>query len=82
ISAENSADLYLKVPSQQSRSFEVVKSILEIYNYGKSNVFVYFEDTKKLCKALDTHAQITHVMLTRLKEILGEENVKIKEVKQ
>ena len=74
-------DLYLKVPSDGSRSFEMVKSLLEIYNYGKSEVYIYFEDTKKLCKALDTHTELTDTMLLRIKEILGEENVKLKDKK-
>lgn len=70
--------LYLKTESESSRSFQMAKSLLDIYNYGKTEVYVYFEDTKKLCRALDTHVMLTEVMKKRLKEILGEENVKLK----
>jgi len=74
-------DLYLKVPSQNCREFEMTRSILDIYNYGTTEVFIYFDDTKKLCKALDTNTEITDIMIKRLKEILGENNVKFKDKK-
>ena len=74
-------DLYLKVPNDKCREFEMVKSLLEIYNYGKTEVFIYFEESKKLCKALDTHTEITETFLGHMKHILGEANVKFKEKK-
>lgn len=74
-------DLYLKVPSENSREFEMTRSILDIFNYGTTEVYIYFDDTKKLCKALDTHTEITQTMVKRLKEILGENNVKFKDKK-
>ncbi len=74
-------DLYLKVPSRNSREFEMTRSILDIYNYGKTEVFIYFDDTKKLCRALETNVEMTDTMLKRLKDILGENNVKVKDKK-
>ena len=59
----------------------MVKSLLDIYNYGKTEVYIYFDDTKKLCKALDTHVEITDTMLFQMKQILGEANVKFKDKK-
>ena len=74
-------DLYLKVPGENSGEFNRVKSILEIYNYGRQDVYIYFDDTKKLVRALDTHAFVTDTMLETLGRILGKENVKLKEKK-
>ncbi len=75
-------DLYLKVGSEKDRTFEMTKSVLEIYNYGKTEVYIYFDDTKKLCRALETYVELTDTMVGRLKDILGEANVKLKEKKQ
>ncbi|MBQ7399436.1 MAG: DNA polymerase III subunit alpha [Clostridia bacterium] len=75
------SDLYLKVPSENSKQFERVKSVLEIYNYGRQDVYIYFEDTKKLVRALEIHALVTDTMLEILSRILKKENVKLKEKK-
>jgi len=74
-------DLYLKVPSESSRQFCMVRSVLEIYNYGKNDVYIYFDDTKKLVRALDTHSFVTDTMLETLQRILGKDNVKLKDKK-
>ena len=71
-------DLYLKVSSENSRQLGMVQSVLEIYNYGKQDVYIYFDDTKKLVRALDTHSFVTDTMLETLSRILGGENVKLK----
>ena len=42
-------------------------------------MYIYFDDTKKLVRALDTHSFVTDTMLEVLSEILGKENVKLKE---
>ena len=70
--------LYLKVPSETSREFERVKSVLEIYSYGTSEVFVYFDDTKKLTHAVGLDVNITPTMLKMLSLILTDECVKTK----
>ena len=75
-------DLYLKVPSENSRELGMVQSVLEIYNYGKQDVYIYFDDTKKLVRALDTHSFVSDTMLETLRRVLGEENVKLKEKKK
>ena len=70
--------LYLKVPSEKSREFERVKSVLEIYAYGTSEVFVYFDDTKKLTHAVGLDVNITPTMLKMLSLILTDDCVKTK----
>ena len=75
-------DLYLKVPSEKSREFGMVQSVLEIYNYGRQDVYIYFDDTKKLVRALDTHSFVTDTMVEVLERILGKDCVKLKEKKQ
>lgn len=74
-------DLYLKIPSENSNEMHMTQSVLEIYNYGKQNVYIYFDDTKKLVRALDTHSFVTDTMLETLYRILGKENVKLKDKK-
>ena len=72
-------DLYLKVPSENSREMGMVQSVLEIFNYGSQDVYIYFEDTKKLVRALDTHSFVTPTMMETLSRILGEGSVKLKD---
>ncbi len=74
-------DLYLKVQGEGSKQLSMTQSVLEIYNYGKQDVYIYFDDTKKLVRALDTHSFVTDTMLETLSRILGKENVKLKEKK-
>ena len=71
-------DLYLKVSGENDKSFSAIKSLLEIYNYGQSEVYIYFEDTKKLVRAVDTKVPLTATFLESLERILGKENVKLK----
>ncbi len=70
--------LYLKVPGMQSPELSRVKSVLEIYSYGKTPVFVYFDDTKKLTRALGLDVELTPTLLQSLKGILPEDCVKTK----
>ena len=74
-------DLYLKVASRQDDAFRRIQSVLEIYNYGDSEVYIYFEDTKKLVRAVDTRVPLTETVLEALRRILGKDNVKCKEKK-
>ena len=78
---EQKKDLYLKIPGENSREMHMVQSVLEIYNYGKQDVYIYFDDTKKLVRALDTHSFVTDTMIETLSRILGKDNVKLKEKK-
>jgi len=71
-------DLYIKVPNENCREFSTVQSLLEIYNYGKTQVYICFNDTKKLVHALDTHIHVTETLLSRLKNVVGEDSVKQK----
>ena len=72
-------DLYLRIPSENSEQMRRTQSVLEIYNYGNQDVYIYFNDTKKLVRALDTHSFVTDTMLETLYRILGKENVKLKD---
>ena len=68
-------DLYIKVPSMESREFEQVQSVLEIYAYGKTPVMVYFDDEKRLTRAVGRDAFVTDTMIEALSRIVGEKNV-------
>ena len=76
------SDLYLKIPSETSDEMRMVQSVLNIYNYGKQDVYIYFDDTKKLVRALDTHSFVTDTMIETLCRILGKDNVKLREKKK
>jgi len=68
-------DLYIKVPSKDSREFEQVQSVLEIYAYGKTPVMVYFDDEKRLTRVVGRDACVTQTMIDALACIVGEKNV-------
>ena len=68
-------DLYIKVPSMESREFEQVQSVLEIYAFGKTPVMVYFDDEKRLTRAVGRDAYVTDTMIEALGRIIGEKNV-------
>ncbi len=70
--------LYLKVSSMESAEFSRVKSVLEIYNYGTTPVFVYFDDTKKLTRAVGLDVELTDILVKTLKGILSDDCVKTK----
>ncbi len=70
--------LYLKLPSEDSILFKRVKSILDIYNYGQSDVYIYFEDSKKLIKSSGFKCNITDTLIEVFENILSKENVKLK----
>ncbi len=76
---EKNLSLYLKVPSESCREFERVKSILEIYSYGKVPVYVYFNDTKKLTCAVGLNVCLTDTLKKALSSVISEECVKVKE---
>ena len=54
-------------------------ALCDVYNYGKCELFVYFEDTKKLTKAAGRHIFVSDTMFSLSKEILGDKNVVKKE---
>ncbi len=75
VQKEPEFDLYIKVPSKASREFEQVQSVLEVYAYGKTPVMVYFDDEKRLTRAVGRDACVTDTMVNTLRGIVGEKNV-------
>ena len=74
-------DLYLRLKSEHATEMPKIQSILSIYDCGNTDVYIYFEDTKKLVRTLDRHLYLTDTLLSLLKQTLGEDNVKLKQRK-
>ena len=66
--------LYLQLKSEDDPNFRKVRAIVNMFP-GDSQVKVFFADTRKLRGAL---AALDPVMLTELKNVLGEANVVLK----
>lgn len=64
-------ELWLKVPSQEGRTFEKVKNLLSIFE-GNLPVCIYFEDTKQRVRAPRGLWTISHPLLYQeLERLLG-----------
>ncbi|MDO4845961.1 MAG: DNA polymerase III subunit alpha, partial [Oscillospiraceae bacterium] len=63
--------LYLRLPSENSRAYPVVKAVLELFP-GETQIVLFFRDTRVRRAA---HASIAEPMLAEMRELLGEENV-------
>ena len=70
--------LYLKVKDTESRIYKKVLSLIEIFE-GKTEVKVYEEKTKKIFARRDMGVDLNDVFLNELRELLGEDNVKVVE---
>ncbi len=66
--------LYLRLESQQGKSFGKVRAIVNMFP-GDSQVVVYFADTKQ---RMGAKAALDSRLLDALKELLGDENVVLK----
>lgn len=77
--ASKDFDLYVKVKNQESAEFSRFMALCDVYNYGKTELFVYFEDSKKLTKASGRHIFVSDTMFSLSKQILGDKNVVKKE---
>ena len=66
--------LYLKLPNEQCREFNKIKSVLSMFP-GKTPVVLYIEDSKK---KIGTECLLGDALITELKTLLGSENVVIK----
>lgn len=66
--------LYLKVESITSEKLTKALGVLSS-NRGKSTVYIYCNDTKKLLKADKYYCDISDSLIKNLKNILGENNV-------
>lgn len=69
-----SATLYLRLPSEESKLYGKVKAILNMFP-GKSSTVLYFADTKL---RRGTRCNLDKRMLQELEAVLGDENVVIK----
>ena len=63
--------LYLRLPSEGSREYPVVKAVLELFP-GETQIVLFFSDTR-VKRA--TKASIAEPMLAEMRELLGAENV-------
>ena len=69
-----SGTLYLRLPTEEGKLFEKIKSILTMFP-GESTVVVYFEDTKQ---RRGTRCALDDRMIRELESVLGKANVVIK----
>jgi DNA polymerase III subunit alpha len=70
--------LYLKVPSEESELYEKAKKYLAVFD-GQTELYLYFEDTKKLMRAPSfMRVSVNDILLRELGKLLGEKNVVIK----
>lgn len=73
------AGLYLRVTALESQEFLRAKKVLRIFD-GQTAVYVYCTDIKKLMLApRDLWVDVNDVMLLELKNILGDNNVSMKQ---
>ncbi len=71
--------LYLKVPARQCKEMDKAQILLEIFE-GETPVYVFFQDTQKVSRApRSLWTDVNDVLLGQLKEVLGEQNVKLVE---
>ena len=63
--------LYLRLPSENSKAYPVVKAVLELFP-GETQIVLFFNDTRVRRAA---RASIAEPMLAEMRELLGEENV-------
>ena len=73
-SVMESATLYLRLPTEEGNLFRKIKAILNMFP-GKSNVVVYFADTKQ---RRGTKCILDDRMIDELNHVLGHDNVVIK----
>ena len=72
------AGLYLKFPHADDPRLKKAMQYIAVFD-GRTNVFLYFADTKTLRKAPSSFAvDINDVLLRELRRLLGEENVAIR----
>ncbi|MBQ4100167.1 MAG: DNA polymerase III subunit alpha, partial [Oscillospiraceae bacterium] len=70
--------LYIKLSSKDDERYQKALNIISIFE-GKTNVYAYFEDTKKLIRApQNLYVDLNEPMIAELKSILGDRNVAVK----
>ena len=68
--------LYLKINDVESRLYKKVMNLIEIFE-GRTEVKIYEEKTKKIFAWRNMGVDLNAVFLNELKELLGEDNVKV-----
>lgn len=67
--------LYLKVPGESSNQYDRAKKYLAVFD-GPTQLYIYFEDTKKLMRApASMSVSINDVLIRELGKLLGGKNV-------
>lgn len=67
--------LYLRVPDKESRAYRKALQYIEIFD-GPVELYIYFEDTRKLVRAPSSlRVEVEPVLIRELKKLLGEEAV-------
>ncbi len=71
--------LYLKLPSKDAREYEKAMQYLAIFDEGRTDVYLLFQDSGKLMKAPARYrTDVNDVLLLALRRLLGEENVALR----
>jgi len=79
LKATDKNGLYIKIPSRNCEEFKKVESLVEVFD-GDTQLFVYFEDERKLTLApKKMWVTINNVLLTELGVLLGVEKVFLKQ---
>jgi DNA polymerase-3 subunit alpha len=68
--------LYLKVPDTDGMQYKKAVNLIEIFD-GTHEVKIYDETTKKICSIKNPGTDMNNVCVSELKNLLGEDNVKI-----
>ncbi|MGN0453251.1 MAG: DNA polymerase III subunit alpha [Ruminococcus sp.] len=75
---EKAISLYLKVDSREGRLFKRAQNLVSVFE-GSTPVFFYLEEEKKLLKApRSLWVELNSILVSELKNQLGEDNVKLK----
>lgn len=68
--------LYLKVESKEDPKYKKAMAYAAVFDEGRSDLYIFFRDTGKLMKApARCRVDVNPVLLSALRELLGEENV-------
>ncbi len=68
--------LYLRLADDRGALFDRVRHLLEIFEYGKTPVFLHLVESEKTLRLSGGGVYLNRTLLSLLTEILGEENVK------
>lgn len=67
--------LYIKVPGEDSEQYDRAKKYLAVFD-GRTPLYVYFVDSKKLMRApFSMFVSVNDILIRELKKLLGDKNV-------